>query len=115
MDIPIRIRYPFTPSHALDRHIERCVDHVMRTHRWNVRHVKVHLADANGPKRGPTDKVTIIEIALRPFGAIIARGHAADVYVSVRKAAGRAKHALGRQASRFVKRRSARTRPEVRT
>jgi hypothetical protein len=105
MDIPIRIRYPFTPSDALDRHIERCLDQALRTHRLNVRRVDVHLADANGPKRGPTDKVTVIEIALRPFGAVISRGRASDVYDSVHKAAVRAKHALGRQASRLVTRR----------
>lgn len=113
MDIPLRIRNPFTPSAALDRHIQRCVDHAVRAHRASVRRVEVHLADTNGPKRGPTDKVTIIEIAIRPFGAVIARGHASDVYSSVQKAAGRARQALGRQASRFVKRRPVRMRAEA--
>jgi ribosome-associated translation inhibitor RaiA len=113
MDIPIRIRNPFTPSDALNRHIQRCLDQALRIHRRSVRRVEVHLADENGPRRGAADKITTIDIALRPFGEVLAQGRAPDLYLSVQKATARAKHALGRQAGRLLARRSARSRAEA--
>ena len=105
MSIPIRIRSAFSPSEALDRHVERCVETAGRSHSRHIRHVDVHLSDDNGPRRGPDDKVAVIEIALHPFGEIVTRAKSSDAYESVRKAASTAKRTLARQAARLVKRR----------
>jgi len=101
MDIPISIRNEFDPSEALDQHIARRLESAIRTHQRYVQRVDVRLSDANGPRKGPADKVTLIEIALKPFGEIVARAENADLYKSVTEAAARAKHALSRHAGRL--------------
>ena len=101
MNIPISIRNEFDPSDALDRHILRRLDSATRTHQRYVQRIDVRLSDANGPRKGPADKVVLIEMALRPFGEIVARGEAEDVYKSVTTAAARAKQALARYAGRL--------------
>ena len=101
MDIPISIRNGFDASDALDQHITRRLDSALRTHQRYVHRVEVRLSDANGPRKGPDDKVALIEIALKPFGEIVATGEDADVYRSVTTAAARAKQALSRYASRL--------------
>ena len=101
MEIPISIRNEFDPSESLDQHISRRLESVLRTHQRYVHRVDVRLSDANGPRKGPADKVALIEIALRPFGEIVARGEAEDVYKSVTTAAARAKQALSRYAGRL--------------
>ena len=109
MDIPIRIRNAFAPSDSLDRHIARCLEQAMRTHRTHVRYLEVRLSDINGPRRGPQDKVTAIEIAVAPLGTVlVVRGRAANVYQSVSRAANRARQALTRYATRRVQHRSRR-------
>lgn len=101
MNIPISIRNDFDPSDALDQHIVRRLNSATRTHQRYVHRIDVRLSDANGPKRGPADKVAMIEIALRPFGEIVTHGEAEDVYKSVTTAAARAKEALSRYAGRL--------------
>ena len=101
MDIPISIRNGFDASDALVQHITRRVDSALRTHQRYVHRVEVRLSDANGPRKGPDDKVALIEIALKPFGEIVATAEDADVYRSVTTAAARAKQALSRYASRL--------------
>jgi ribosome-associated translation inhibitor RaiA len=101
MNIPISIRNEFDASDALDSHIARRLDSALRTHQRYVHRVEVRLSDANGPRKGPADKVAQIEIALKPFGGIVATGEDKDVYRSVTTAAARAKQALSRYASRL--------------
>lgn len=101
MDIPISIKNEFDPSEALDQHISRRLESALRTHQRYVQRVDVRLSDVNGPRKGPADKVALIEIALRPFGEIVAKGEAEDVYKSVTEAAARAKEALSRHAGRL--------------
>ena len=101
MDIPISIRNEFDASDALDQHIARRLDSALRMHQRYVQRVDVRLSDVNGPRKGPADKVALIEIALRPFGEIVAKGKAEDVYKSVTTAAARAKQALSRYAGRL--------------
>lgn len=101
MEIPITIRNEFDPSEALDQHVSRRLESALRTHQRYVQRVDVRLSDANGPKKGPADKVALIEINLRPFGEIVAKGEAEDVYKSVTVAAARAKQALSRYAGRL--------------
>jgi ribosome-associated translation inhibitor RaiA len=101
MDIPISIRNDFDPSDALDQHIVRRLNSATRIHQRYIHRIEVRLSDSNGPKKGPADKVALIEIALRPFGEIVTRGEAEDVYKSVTTAAARAKQALSRFAGRL--------------
>ena len=101
MEIPISIRNEFDASQALDQHITRRLESALRTHQRYVQRVDVRLSDANGPRKGPADKVALIEIALRPFGEIVAKGEAEDVYQSVTDAAAREKEALSRFAGRL--------------
>ncbi|HEY0873683.1 MAG TPA: HPF/RaiA family ribosome-associated protein [Vicinamibacterales bacterium] len=101
MDIPISIRNEFDPSEALDQHIARRLESAIRTHQRYVQRVDIRLSDVNGPRKGPADKVALIEIALKPFGEIVARAQNADVYKSVTEAAARARQALSRYAGRL--------------
>jgi ribosome-associated translation inhibitor RaiA len=101
MEIPISIKNEFDASEALDQHIARRLDSALRLHQRYVQRVDVRLSDANGPRKGPADKVALIEIALRPFGEIVTKGEAEDVYKSVTTAAARAKEALSRFAGRL--------------
>jgi len=101
MNIPISIRNEFDASEALDQHIARRLDSALRMHQRYVQRVDVRLSDVNGPRKGPADKVALIEIALRPFGEIVAKAEAEDVYKSVTTAAARAKQALSRFAGRL--------------
>ena len=101
MEIPISIKNEFDPSEALDQHIARRLDSALRLHQRYVQRVDVRLSDANGPRKGPADKIALIEIALRPFGEIVAKAEDEDVYKSVTTAAARAKEALSRFAGRL--------------
>ena len=101
MDIPISIRNGFDTSEALEQHIARQLESALRVHQRYVQRVEIRLSDANGPRKGPADKVALIDIALKPFGEIVARGEAEDVYQSVTTAAARAKGALRRHAGRL--------------
>jgi ribosomal subunit interface protein len=101
MNIPIYIRNEFDPSEALDQHIARRIESAIRTHQRYVQRVDIRLSDANGPRKGPADKVAQIEIALKPFGEIVARAENEDLYKSVTEAAARAKEALSRHVGRL--------------
>lgn len=112
MDIPITIRNEFDPSPALDEHIARKLDAALRIHERFVQRVDVRLSDANGPRKGPADKITLIELALKPYGEIVAKGEAEDVYKSVTTAAARVKEALTRHADKIEKQ-GRRPKPDV--
>lgn len=103
MDIPITIRNEFDPSPALDEHIAKKLQSALRTHERFVQRVDLRLSDANGPRKGPGDKVAMIEIALKPFGEIVAKGESEDVYKSVSAAAAIAKEALSRHAGKIAR------------
>ena len=103
MDIPISVRNEFDASAALDQHIAKRLEGALRSHERFVQKVDVRLSDANGPRKGPADKVTLIEIALRPFGEIVARAEDADIYKSVTTATARVKEALSRHADKIAK------------
>jgi hypothetical protein len=82
MDIPISVRNEFDASEALDQHITKRLEGALRSHERFVQKVEIRLSDANGPRKGPGDKVTLIEVALRPFGEIVARAEDEDIYKS---------------------------------
>ena len=114
MEIPISVRNEFDASEALDQHVSKRLDAALRSHQRYVQKVDVRLSDVNGPRKGPADKVALIEIALRPFGEIVARAKAADIYTSVTIATARVKEALSRHADKIA-RRSRRAKPAVPT
>jgi ribosomal subunit interface protein len=103
MDIPISVRNEFDASEALDQHIAKRLEGALRSHERFVQKVDVRLSDANGPRKGPADKVTLIEIALRPFGEIVAKAEDEDIYKSVTTATARVKEALNRHADKIAK------------
>ena len=103
MDIPISVRNEFDASEALDQHIAKRLEAALRSHERFVQKVEIRLSDANGPRKGPGDKVTLIEVALRPFGEIVARAEDEDIYKSVTTASARVKEALSRHADKISK------------
>ena len=107
MDIPISVRNEFDASEALDQHIAKRLEGAFRSHERFVQKVDVRLSDANGPRKGPGDKVTLIEITLRPFGDIVAKAEDEDIYKSVTTAAARVKEALSRMPTRLPRHRAA--------
>ena len=112
MEIPISVRTEFDASEALDQHVSKRLDAALRSHHRYVQKVDIRLSDANGPRKGPADKVALIEIALRPFGEIVAKAEDADIYRSVTIAAARVKEALSRHADKIA-RSSRRPKPDV--
>ncbi len=112
MDIPISVRNEFDASEALDQHIAKRLEGALRSHERFVQKVDVRLSDANGPRKGPADKVTLIEITLRPFGEIVAKAEDEDIYKSVTTAAARVKEALSRHADKIAKA-PRRNRPDI--
>lgn len=103
MDVRTRIRSAFDPSPFLDAHINESLAYALGSRGELVRSVDVRVADVNGPRRSAADKVTTIELAVRPFGSVVVRGAAPDVYESVRSAALKARAALTRHAHKLAK------------
>src|SRR5690349_11800025 len=91
-----RIRSAFTPSAFLDAFISSSLSDALTAHAGRIRAVDVRLADVNGPRHGAPDKRTTIAVTLRPFGEVIVRSTAPDVYRSVQLASARARRALTR-------------------
>ena len=112
MDIPITVRNEFDASEALDQHVAKRLDAALRSHQRYVQKVEVRLSDANGPRKGPADKVAVIEVALRPFGEIVATAEDEDIYKSVTTAAARVKEALSRHAGKIA-RGNRRAKPDI--
>lgn len=112
MDIPISVRNDFDASEALDQHIARRLDSALHSHERFVQKVDIRLSDANGPRKGPSDKVALIEVTLRPFGEIVAKAADEDIYKSVTTAAARVKEALSRHADKIAKG-SRRVKPDI--
>lgn len=104
MRIPIEVKNSFQHSDSLDAHIERRIDSALRPHAQHIRKVDLRLLDANGPRRGPNDKVARIAVRLAPSGRVIATASAGDLYLSVSRAAARARTAVDRYVTRLQRR-----------
>lgn len=100
MKIPLDVKNAFQQSDSLDAHIQRRLDKALRSHAPYIRQVELRLSDANGPRGGSNDKVARIAVTLVPSGRIVATAAADDVYVSVNRAATRAKMAVTRHLTR---------------
>lgn len=104
MSIPIDVKNSFQHSDSLDAHIARRIDAALGLHAQHIRRVDLRLLDANGPRRGPDDKVARIAVRLAPSGRVLASAAAGDVYVSVTRAAARARAAVDRYITRLKQR-----------
>jgi len=114
MAISLTVKSSFDFSPALSAHIERRIDHALRAHAAHVDCVVLRLSDVNGPRHGGDDKLTRIDITLNPSGTVATSATSDDVYVSVTRAASRARAALQRGVEQWDERARAR-RLSVRT
>jgi len=96
-EFPVRVRSTFAPSTALYMHIERSVARSLGAHAARLKSVEVRLRDANGPRRGATDKLARVVVTLASGGRIITAGASDDLYASVTRALLRARTALVRR------------------
>jgi putative sigma-54 modulation protein len=104
MAIALGVKSSFEFSPALSAHIERRIDHALRAHAAHIKCVVLRLSDVNGPRHGADDKLTRIDITLNPSGSVITSARSDDVYVSVTRAASRARAALGRRVQQLQQR-----------
>jgi putative sigma-54 modulation protein len=104
MRIPIEVKNSFQHSDSLNAHIERRLDSALGPHAQHIQRVDLRLLDANGPKGGSDDKVARIAVTIAPAGRIVATASASDVYVSVNRAAARARAAVARYITRLKRR-----------
>jgi hypothetical protein len=101
MDIPIDVKNSFQHSDSLDAHIARRIYAALRPHAPHIRRIDLRLLDANGPRRGRNDKIARLVVTMAPSGRVMASGAAGDVYVSVTRAAARARAAVDRYVTRW--------------
>lgn len=102
--IDIAVSNDFQHSDSLQAHIERRLGSALRRHAHHIRRVNLRLRDANGPRRGDDDKVAQVTLTMAPSGRVLATGRAGDVYVSVNRAAARAREAVARYLTRTTAR-----------
>ena len=100
MRIPVEVKSKLGASDALNAHIEREIGNALHTHKEYVLRVRVNLQDANGPRGGNDDKVARITVTLRGSIRVVATATASDIYVSVARAAERAKNAVAHKVER---------------
>jgi len=104
MTIPCEVKTSFDRSAPLNAHIARRLQTALHGFAPAIDRVEVRLSDANGPRIGPRDKITVVAITLRPTGTVIARAAASDLYASVSRAALRARAAVARRVKRVATR-----------
>ena len=100
MRFPIQVKSRLDHSDALDAHVEREVRRALHAYADSVTRVSVALQDANGPRGGAHDKVARVTVTLRPSRRVVATATAGDIYVSVARAADRAKSAVAHRQER---------------
>lgn len=100
MRIPIEVTSKLDNSDALNAHVEREVENALHAHQEYVARVRVTVEDANGPRGGADDKVARITVTLRGSIRLVASARAEDIYVSVARAAERAKNAVAHRIER---------------
>jgi ribosome-associated translation inhibitor RaiA len=101
--VRLRMRWlDFSP--ALHFYATRRIETALRRFADRVRSVEAVIADANGPRRGPDDKICEIELFLHPTGSIKVSDAADDPYLAVDRATRRlralVRARLGRHAHR---------------
>jgi ribosome-associated translation inhibitor RaiA len=104
MTIPCEVKTSFDRSAPLNSHIARRLQTALHGFAPSIDRVEVRLSDANGPRIGPRDKITVVAITLRPSGTVIAKAAASDLYASVSRAALRARTAVARHVKKVAAR-----------
>jgi len=104
MTISLGVKSSFQFSPALTAHIERRIHHALHAHGAHIASVALRLSDVNGPRHGANDKLTRIDIRLRPSGSVMASARSDDIYVSVTRAATRARAALSKRIRQLKER-----------
>jgi putative sigma-54 modulation protein len=104
MTISLAVKSSFEFSPALSAHIEHRINHALRAHAAHIKWVVLRLSDVNGPRHGADDKLTRIDIGLNSSGTVVTSATSDDVYVSVTRAASRARAAVGRRVQQLKQR-----------
>jgi putative sigma-54 modulation protein len=104
MTISLAVKSSFEFSPALSAHIDRRISHALRAHVAHIKWVVLRLSDVNGPRHGADDKLTRIDIGLNSSGTVVTSATSDDVYVSVTRAASRARAAVGRRVQQLKQR-----------
>jgi ribosome-associated translation inhibitor RaiA len=87
-------------SPALHHYTTRRMEIALRRVAAKIRGVTVQIADTNGPRGGPDDKVCEVEVLLRPAGSLTVSANAPDPYLAVDRAVRRVRAAVRSQVSR---------------
>jgi ribosome-associated translation inhibitor RaiA len=104
MTISLVVKSSFEFSPALSAHIDHRINHALRAHAAHIKWVVLRLSDVNGPRHGADDKLTRIDIGLNSSGTVGTSATSDDVYVSVTRAASRARAAVGRRVQQLKQR-----------
>jgi putative sigma-54 modulation protein len=104
MTISLAVKSSFEFSPALSAHIDHRINHALRAHAAHIKWVVLRLSDVNGPRHGADDKLTRIDIGLNSSGTVGTSATSDDVYVSVTRAASRARAAVGRRVQQLKQR-----------
>lgn len=88
---PIRLRMRWLDfSPALHLHATRRIEFALGRFAPQIRSINVVIADENGPRNGPNDKVCEIELQLHRGGTLAVSAAAPDPYQCVERAARKA-------------------------
>ena len=101
--VHVRMRWlDFSP--ALQWYTRRRFESALRRFASRIRSVSVRIADGDGLRSGASDRICDVEIFLHPSGSLLASGSAPDAYLSVARAAHRARTVVRGHVSRRVDR-----------
>ena len=104
VNIPVDVTSAFDQSPSLHRHTELRMRSALRPYVAHITHIRVRLVDVNGPRGGPDDKVTRVDVTLHPSGRVRVEGIAGDLRSSVARASARARTAVARHVRRLRRR-----------
>ena len=95
-------------TRQLEQHIERRVRYAAHRFGSQIRSLRVHLSDVNGPKGGKDDIHCRLQAQLAPRGSVLIEERRGDPFAAVARAADRAGHAFSRASERLRSRRRGR-------
>ncbi len=103
----IQIESPqFPTTKALRRYLKRRLQDHLAFGTERIRDVKAHLADVNGQRGGPDKRCRLI-VRLNQAPEVVVESTDSDLYVAIRRSAGR----VGRAVKRSIGKRRRRDRP----
>jgi ribosome-associated translation inhibitor RaiA len=115
MVLPLTVHTTLQRSSPLLSHIEMRLARAVRPFAAEVDRAEVWLADTNGRKQGPSDKLVRVVLRLSRGGRVVVTAASDDFYAGVARAAARARAMLARRIQtgreRHVNRRIPQTSP----